>query len=102
MRNSYKFKDVDIIFDFKKISMHDQEYLRTMFYETILERSVKQSGYTFNEYYPKASTFSIFNNKDAMNNYMSEFSSQYSNNASHLLEGKKYYLAWTHKERKNG
>tara|TARA_R110002033_G_scaffold13372_1_gene39926 strand:+ start:203 stop:451 length:249 start_codon:yes stop_codon:yes gene_type:complete len=82
--------------------MHDQEYLRTMFYETILERSVKQSGYTFNEYYPKASTFSIFNNKDTMNNYMNEFSSQYSNNASHLLEGKKYYLAWTHKERKNG
>ena len=102
MRNSYKFKDVDIIFDFKKISMHDQEYLRTMFYETILERSVKQSGYTFNEYYPRAGTFSIFNNKDTMKNYMSEFSSEYSNTASHLLEGRKYYLAWTYKERRNG
>jgi len=102
MKNSYKFKDVDIIFDFKQISMHDQEYLRTMFYETILDRSVKQSGYNFNEYYPRASTFSIFNSLDSMINYMSEFNADYGNTASHLLQGKKYYLAWTHKERRNG
>ena len=96
MRKNYKFKDVDIIFDFRKISNYDQEYLRTMFYETVLDRSVKQSGRNFNEYFTNASTFSLFDNKKSMKRYMSEFSSRFANTASHLLQGKKYYLAWTH------
>ena len=62
MKNSYKFKDVDLIFDFRKLAAHDQEYLRTMFYETTLDRSVKHSGRSFNEYYPSAGTFALFDN----------------------------------------
>ena len=98
MKNSYKFKDVDLILNFKKVSMQDQEYLRTMFYETTLERSVKHSGKTFSEYYPYASTFALFDDEIAMERYMGEFSYPYANTASHLLEGKKYYLAWTYEQ----
>jgi len=98
MKNSYKFKDVDLIFDFKKLATHDQEYLRSMFYETILERSVKHSGKNFNEYFPCASTFALFDDKKSMKRYMGEFSYPYANTASHLLQGKKYYLAWTYEQ----
>ena len=96
MRKNYKFKDVDIIFDFRKISNYDQEYLRTMFYETVLDRSVKQSGRNFNQYFTNAGTFSLFDNKDSMQRYMGEFSSTFASTASQILQGKKYYLAWTY------
>ena len=98
MKNSYKFKDVDLIFDFKKLATHDQEYLRTMFYEMTLERSVKHSGQSFNEYYKNAGTFALFDNETSMKRYMGEFSYPYANTASHLLQGKKYYLAWTYEQ----
>ena len=34
-----------------------------------------------------------------MLNYMSEFVGEYSYITSHLLEGKKYWFAWTHNKR---
>ena len=96
MKKSYKFKDVDLIFDFRKVPSYDQEYLRTMFYETVLERSVKHSGRNFSEYFPNASTFALFDDKRSMKRYMSEVSYPSANTASHRLNGKKYYLAWTY------
>ena len=98
MKKSYKFKDVDLIFDFKKVSAYDQEYLRTMFYETVLDRSVKHSGRNFNEYFPNAGTFALFNDERSMKRYMGEFSSTFASTATHLLQGKKYYLAWTYEQ----
>jgi|TARA_R100000388_G_C7187718_1_gene131928 hypothetical protein len=98
MKKSYKFKDVDLIFDFKKLASYDQEYLRTMFYETVLDRSVKHSGRNFSEYFPCASTFALFDDETSMKRYMGEFSYPYANTASHRLQGKKYYLAWTYEQ----
>ena len=93
---SHKFKDVDLVFNFKKLPSHDQEYLRTMFYETTLNRSVKHSGINFDNYYRLSNNFSLFDDKSAMERYMGEFITPWSNYGSHLLNGKKYYLAWTH------
>jgi len=92
----FKFKDVEVTFDFKTLPQCDQEYLRTMAYETVQNRSVKHTGWTFNDMYSDASNYTMFNDKDAMCTYMDEFSGNYDHTASHLLHGKKYYFAWTY------
>ena len=92
----FKFKFVDLTFDFKGLPKYDQEYLRTMVFETIGQKSVKSSGRSFNEMYPNANNFTLFNNESVMLNYMTEFSGEYANTASHLLHGKKYWFAWSY------
>jgi len=94
-KEKLQFKDVEITFNFKKIPACDQEYLRTMFYETVLDRSVKFTGRTFSEFYPGAASFTMFDDEKAMKRTMSEYANAYANTASHLLHGKKYYMAWT-------
>ena len=95
MKN-FKFKLVDLTFNYKGLTNYDQEYLRTMVFETIGQRSVKNSGKPFQVIYPNANNFTLFNNHSMMINYMSEFSFNYESVASHLLDGKKYYFAWTY------
>ena len=91
----FRFKDVELTFNFKKLPPIDQDYLRSMTYEIIKNRSVSNSGLGFNQYYPNANNFTLFNDERMMINYMSEFALGYSNTSSHLLHGKKYWLAWT-------
>jgi len=95
----FRFKDVELTFNFKKLSSVDQEYLRSMIYDTVQNKSVKSSGHNFHEYYPNADNFTLFKNEQTMINYMAEFIGNYSYIASHLLEGKKYWFAWTHNKR---
>ena len=95
----FKFKDVDLTFNLKKLPTYDQDYLRTMIYETIKDRSVKFTGIGFRQYYPSANKFTLFKDERTMINYMTEFSGEYSNTTSHLLHGKRYYFAWTHNKR---
>jgi len=92
----FKFKVVDLTFDFKKLPSYDQEYLRTMVFETIGQRSVKSSGKTFVDMYSNASNFTLFSDEGSMWNYMAEFNGEYATSASHLLHGKKYWFAWTY------
>tara|TARA_R110002096_G_scaffold127475_1_gene275313 strand:- start:643 stop:942 length:300 start_codon:yes stop_codon:yes gene_type:complete len=92
----FKFKLVDLTFDMKKLPSVDQEYLRTMVFETIGERSVKQSGKSFTGMYPNAKNFTLFDDEHTMLNYMSNYSGNMANTASHLLNGHKYYFAWTY------
>ena len=92
----FKFKQVDLTFDMKKLASCDQEYLRTMVFETIGQRSVKMSGKPFINTYPRANNFTLFNDEPKMLNYMTEFHGNFANTASHLLEGKKYWFAWTY------
>ena len=92
----FKFKLVELTFNFRGLMKHDQEYLRTMVFETIGQKSVKSSGRSFNEMYPNANNFTLFNNESVMLNYMTEFSGEYANTASHLLHGKKYWFAWSY------
>ena len=96
MAKDFKFKLVDLTFDMKKLPSYDQEYLRTMVFETIGQKSVKSSGRSFQEMYPNANNFTLFDDQSMMLNYMSEFRGEYANTASHLLNGKKYWFAWTH------
>ena len=99
MNKDFKFKDVDLTFDMKKLPPCDQEYLRTMCFETTGQRSVKHSGKPFHVYYKHAKNFTLFNSKDMMYSYMNEFSGAIGNTASHLLEGKKFYFAWTYSKK---
>jgi len=92
----FKFKDVESTFDLRKLPHYDQEYLRTMTFETVNERSVKYTGINFSSYYPYANNFTIFKSYDSMINYMSDFTGAIASTASHLLHGKKYWLAWTY------
>ena len=96
MIKNFKFKDVDIVFNMRNLPHYDQEYLRTMTFEVTGDRSVKNTGRLFKDYYPDADNFALFNNKKVMNRYMSEFMGQWTNTVSHLLHGKKYYFAWTY------
>ena len=96
----FRFKDVELTFNFRKLPICDQDYLRSMGYEITKDRSINHSGMSFFEYYPNADNFTLFNNESVMLNYMSEFAVGYSNTTSHLLEGKKYWFAWTHDKRK--
>ena len=91
----FKFKLVDLTFGFKELPKYDQEYLRTMVFETIGQKSVKSSGRSFNEMYPNANNFTLFNNESVMLNYMTEFSGEYANTASHLLHGKQDWFGWS-------
>jgi hypothetical protein len=92
----FKFGDVDLTFNFRKLSLVDQEYLKIMIFETINNKSVKHSGHNFYEYYPNADNFTLFKDERTMINYMLEFAGEYSCVVSHLLHGKKYWFAWTH------
>ena len=92
----FKFKLVDLTFPYKELPKYDQEYLRTMVFETISQKSIKSSGKTFPEMYPNSNNFTLFNNESVMLNYMTEFMGGYANIASHLLHGKKYWFAWTY------
>ena len=92
----FRFRDVELTFNFRKLPPCDQDYLRAMTYEITKERSVKHSGISFYEYYPNADNFTLFKDESVMLNYMSEFVGEYSSIASHLLHGKKYWFAWTH------
>lgn len=92
----FKFKDVELAINFKRLPMCDQEYIRTMFYETVLDRSVKHTGIGFDEFYPIASNFTVFESEQIMHNTMSEYANPYKYTASHRLNGKKYFLAWTY------
>ena len=96
----FRFKDVELTFNFKKLPNYDQDYLRTMTYETVKERSVNYSGQSFVKYYPNSNNFTLFNEYSSMLNYMAEFAQEYSYTTSHLLHGKKYYFAWTHNKKK--
>ena len=96
----FRFKDVELTFNFKKLSFIDQDYLKTMIFDTINNKSIKSSGLNFYEYYPNANNFTLFRNEQTMINYMAEFVGEYSYTTSHLLEGKKYWFAWTHNKRK--
>ena len=91
-----RFKDIDITFDFNKLPQHDREYIKSMIQETTNNKSVKNSGLSFNSYYENAKNFALFNNKVEMDNWMSDFYSKYDNVTSHLLDGKIYHLAWTY------
>ena len=90
-----RFKDIDITFDFNKMPSYDREYLKTMVIETINQKSVKNSGKPFEAYYEDASNFSLFNDETSMTEWMSDFVGDWSYQSSHLLHGKKYYLAST-------
>jgi hypothetical protein len=94
--NTFRFKDIDLTFGFHKLPYYDKEYLKTMVVETINDRSVKCTGIPFNKYYTHPENYALFNNKQKMINWMSDFYSEYANTASHLLHGKKYYFAWTY------
>ena len=89
-------KKIDWTFDFKKIPKHDREYLRSMAYETIENKSYKNSGKPFAKYYPNADNFTLFSDESTMEVYMNEFAVPYAYTMSHLLDGKKYYFAWTY------
>ena len=99
-KGTYQFKDVELAFNFKKVPACDQEYLRTMFYETVLDRSVKNTGISFHEFYPDAGSFTLFDNEGDMFVHMSEYVNPSRFTASHLLHGKKYFLAWTYDQDK--
>ena len=47
----FRFKDVELTFNFRKLPPCDQDYLRAMTYEITKERSVKHSGISIYEYY---------------------------------------------------
>ena len=96
----FRFKDVELTFNFKKLSFIDQDYLKTMIFDNNNNKSIKSSGHNFHEYYPNANNFTLFKNEQTMINYMLEFAGEYSYTTSHLLEGKKYWFAWTHNKRK--
>ena len=95
----FKFKDVELTFNFRKLPSHDQDYLRSMIYDLIQSKSIKSSGKGFHDYYPHANNFTLFKNEQTMINYMAEFVDEYSCIPSHLLEGSKYWFAWTHNKR---
>jgi hypothetical protein len=91
-----KFKDVEFAFELRKLAFCDQDYLKSMLYETVTDRSYKQSGKSFQSLFPGACNFTIFNDYNTMVNYMLEFSDDYAYMGTHLLHGRKYYLAWTY------
>mgnify|MGYP003658307897 FL=1 len=93
---NFKFKDVEMTFDYRKLAHYDQEYLRTMAFETVNDRSVKFSGVVFTDYYPYADNFTMFTSEAELLNYMADFAGHIAKTASHLLHGKKYWMAWTY------
>lgn len=90
------FKDVTVTFKMKGIPRCDQMYLRDMFYETVNSKDWLHLGMPFDEKFKTASNFTLFNDEQVMEDYMSEFALPYSSTASHLLHGKKYWMAWTY------
>ena len=62
---------------------------------TLLSQLLKDNGHTTDVF---DTTFYKFDDEISMKRYMGEFSYPYANTASHRLQGKKYYLAWTYEQ----
>ena len=97
--DTFRFKDIDLTFNFHRIPFYDRDYLKTMVIETVNDRSVKFSGVPFNKYYQQPENYALFNNKQKMQNWMSAYYLESGFTASHLLDGKKYYFAWTYEKK---
>ena len=91
-------------FDWNRVSWKDKEYLINMVKETINERSVKCTGIPFDQMYPDADDFALFNNNKAKDSYKEEFYHS-ADTTSHLLtphpSGRKYWLVWSYTPNKN-
>ena len=86
-------------FDWNRVSWFDKEYLSTMIYDTINAKSYKETGRSFDQTYPHASDFALFNDEKARNRYESEFYHT-SHMSSHLLnrhpKGRTYWFVWSY------
>ena len=91
-------------FDWRKIPWYDKEYLSAMVNDTINAMSYKDTGKSFDQTYPDANDFALFNNQDARDDYENEFYHA-DHIASHLLnphkKGRKYWLVWSYSPEKN-
>jgi hypothetical protein len=92
----FKFKDVEVAFKMQNLPKYDQEYLKTMTYEIVQSNSVLHTGKSFDTLYPNADNFTLFDSREQMHLSMSDYKSNWGSYASHLLHGKKYWLAWTY------
>jgi len=85
-------------FDWNRVGWRDKEYLTAMVNDTISSKSFKDSGQSFDQKYPGAGDFVLFNNKNAASSYGEEFYHAASM-ASHYLhphpKGRKYWLVWS-------
>ncbi len=86
-------------FDWKKVPWHDKEYLAAMVNDTVNAMSFKDTGKSFDQTYPSASDFALFNDIQARDDYENEFYNA-ANIGSHLLNphkrGRKYWLVWSY------
>ena len=92
----FNYKEMALDFNWYKVPACDQEYLRTMMMETVTNNSVNSTGVSFNEAYPNADNFALFQSEENKDNYAAEFALQTAGTASHLLHGRKYYAVWTY------
>ena len=90
-------KDISKIvkgFDWNRVSWRDKEYLSNMVKDT-----VKSTGISFDQTYPDAGDFALFNNEKSKDHYMDEFYHA-ACISSHLLtahpRGRKYWLVWSY------
>ena len=86
-------------FDWNRVSWYDKEYLAAMVNDTINSRSYKAKGIPFEQKYPDAGDYALFNDENSCKRYLGEFYHSDSI-ASHLLnkhpKGRKYWLAWSY------
>ena len=86
-------------FDWNRVSWYDKEYLSAMVNDTINAMSFKDTGKSFDQTYPEAGDFALFNDEQARDRYKAEFYHA-SHMASHLLnkhpKGRKYWLVWSY------
>tara|TARA_R110000851_G_scaffold235766_1_gene388356 strand:- start:458 stop:805 length:348 start_codon:yes stop_codon:yes gene_type:complete len=86
-------------FDWNRVSWFDKEYLSGMIHDTVNAMSFRETGQSFNNTFPEAGDFALFNDEKAVQRYTSEFYNT-ALQASHLLnrhpKGRKYYFVWSY------
>ena len=84
-------------FDWKRVSWPDREYLINMVKDITKSRSVRDTGIPFNDMFPDAGEFALFNDKATKDAYKGSFYDA-DEMSSHLLsphpKGRKYWLVW--------
>jgi hypothetical protein len=88
----FKFKDVEVTFDMRQLPFYDQEYLKTMCYETVNAKSYMHSGKSFNELYKNANNFTI-TPKELSVTLVGNISKIYDGAATATLSASKYSLS---------
>ena len=82
-------------FAWSKLPSYDKEYLYDMYRTIKYNNKCPKTNEVMDDIYPNRGNFKFFLHKSKLDRYMNSSPKRNETYASHLLNGRKYYMVWT-------